>query len=219
MGRRDRDEEPTPPLDLNGTVADVALTDANAESVAFLKDLTLQVEFGPYAEKGMSFQNFARTRRIAFQDEYEEIPEKVKVEGLMGQAKISDIRKQPEYASMREQFKNALKNLQMPETSKEFLSRFGRIAWRKIERSMRDPNPDIAREAVRAANNILEIEQPKASRQLPPQITFNMPSGMMGEIISALRQEGVHVPEPPRRLTAEVVDVEALPEPAQRPDE
>lgn len=145
MGRRDRDEDPPPPLDLDGTVADVALSDANAESVAFLKDLTLQVEFAPYAEKGMSFQNFARTRRIAFQDEYEEIPEKVKIEGLKNQAKIADIRKQPEYLSMRERFREALKTFQMPESSKEFLARFGRIAWRKIERSMRDPNPDIAR--------------------------------------------------------------------------
>lgn len=170
---------PPPQVEDSQSVSASALQDANVEDLRFLQDLALELPYSDFAVRGMTIQNFLRTRQLAFQDVFEDISEGVKQESLTKDGKLDPaaVRAQPEYAEMVERFRALTEKFSKPESDRAWLQRIAGRNRRNMERFARTNDKDLLRDAGRAAAEILEREMPKASRaqlNLGPQFHFTL---------------------------------------------
>lgn len=169
-------QEPNLPETTGGSsLTHTALRDANTEDIRFLQDLALELPYAEFATRGVAIQHFLRLRTLAFQDTFEDIPEELKRQTLSadGSRDPKQLRKLPEYLEMCSRFKALAETFSKPESDRSWLQRVAGRNRRNMERFARTNDPELMRDAGRAAAEILEREMPKASRaqvNLGPQI-------------------------------------------------
>ncbi len=180
--------------------------DANQEAIRWVGDIAYEVDYAPWAVKGMTVQNFMRTRQLAVQDAFEDITEETKkmayartfdprqVESGLAIATLDEVRAQKEYFEIKAALVEAAEKLSKPQEAEKWIKeRAGSQARRHIERAMRDPNEDTRRDVVRTAQTVIEIETPKASRVQTRNKGIQFPEEAAKTVAAALADAGITV--------------------------
>ena len=153
----------TPPTELR-SVAPRALYDSEVEAVRFLSDVAMEIHYGTYAERGMKIQTFLSVRRLAFMDEFEDIPETTKAEQIRQSLDgISAFREMPVYLEIREKLRSAVSRIHR-EDGRQFIERVAPRVRNNLERLSRTDNEALLKDAGRAAAEITERDIPKIGR-------------------------------------------------------
>lgn len=204
LANRFRKREAPPTLNGSQVVSGLAVREANEESVRWLSDVACEIDYARWASR-MTIQNFMRTRQLALQDLFEDISEEQKATALEQtvvkgtQAPTPEqIRAQAEYEEIKTALLEGAETLAKPLEGKEWIEkRAGVKARRHFERSMRDTNVDTKRDVVRAAQTVIEIETPKASRIQPPRRAIQFPDEAIRTLTSAFVEVGEEPPKAP----------------------
>ena len=174
------------------SVSDRVLKNADTEALSFLEDVAYEVDYGQYAAR-MTIQNFLRTRRLAMQDCFEDIEEETKQMTQQEGVDLKELRAQPEYKEIKDALMSAVPVVNSGSINGEewAKTRAGKKARRHLERGMRNTSPDMARDAMRAAATVVEIETPKASRIPPQKKIIDFPEEAARTVANAFKEAGI----------------------------
>ena len=171
--------------------------EANTEAVRWLSDVVFGVEYKFWAVRGMTIQNFLRTRQLACQDLFEDITDADKIGTMQGAGEVGleDLRAQEEYKEIKAALlASAVEQSTKAESGEQWAKgRAGEKARKYIERALRTLKPENARDAMRAAATVAEMETPKASRVPPVKKLIAFPKEAADTVAAAFAEAGIKI--------------------------
>ena len=176
------------------------IEEANTEAVKWLSDVVFGVEYKHWAVRGMTIQNFLRTRQLATQDLFEDIGDAEKILTMQGQGSVEldDLRAQEEYKEIKASLlQSAIDQSEVKESGEQWAKgHAGEKARKYIERALRTLKPENARDAMRAAATVAEMETPKASRVPPVKKLIAFPKEAADTVATAFVEAGIKIVGP-----------------------